>query len=77
MKCPKCKSENVSVTLEQTTGKTKSRNMGCLWSIGRLCLIFCTCGLWLLVGKRKRSGNIKFKNKTIALCQSCGYKWKI
>ncbi|MGH4125595.1 MAG: hypothetical protein ACREV6_22005 [Clostridium sp.] len=77
MQCPKCKNENVSVTLEQIAGKTKNRNMGCLWSIGRICLILCTCGLWLLIGKRKETGNIKFKNKTIALCQHCGYKWEI
>ncbi|MBK5243344.1 hypothetical protein [Clostridium sp.] len=77
MQCPKCKSENVNTILEQASGKTKNRNMGCLWAIGRFCLIFCTGGLWLLVGKRKRSGNIKFKNETVALCQNCGYKWKI
>ncbi|MBU3126740.1 hypothetical protein [Clostridium tagluense] len=44
MQCPKCKNENVSVTLEQISGKTKHRNTGCLWSIGRFCLILCTCG---------------------------------
>lgn len=77
MNCPKCKSENVSVTLEQISGKTKNRNMGCLWTIVRWTLIICTCGLWLLIGKRKETGNTKFKSKTIALCQNCGYKWGV
>lgn len=52
MVCPKCGSENVLVTTEQTSAKTKGKNMGCLWSLGRMCLIVCTCGLWLLVGKK-------------------------
>jgi len=77
MKCPKCKSENINVTLEQISGKTKNSNMGCLWTVGRWCLIICTCGLWLLVGRRKEKGNIKFKNKTVAICQTCGNRWQI
>lgn len=77
MNCPKCKSENVNVTLEQTSAKTKIRRMGCLWAMGRWMLIMCTFGVWLLIGKRKETGDIKFKNKTIALCQNCGYKWGI
>ncbi len=77
MVCPKCKSENVTVTMEQTGGKTRTRNTGCLWTLGRWFLILCTCGLWLLVGRRKSTGNTKFKNKTVALCQNCGHKWYI
>lgn len=75
MVCPKCKSENVTVTTEQVSAKTKGRGMGCLWSIGRLMLIICTCGLWLLVGKRKGTGKTKIKNKTVCLCQNCAHKW--
>lgn len=77
MQCPKCGSNNVNVQIEQVGGKTKVRKAGCLWSICRACLIFCTCGLWLLIGKRKGTNNTKFKNKTIALCQNCGHKWNI
>ena len=77
MKCPKCNGESVNVTLEQTSGKTKTRRMGCLWAIGRWTLVICTCGLWLLVGKRKETGNVKFNSKTIAICQSCGKRWKV
>lgn len=77
MKCQKCGNENVSVQVEQTGGKTKVRGTGCLWSVGRLCLIICTCGLWLLVGKRKGTNNTNFKNRTVCICQSCGNKWYI
>lgn len=77
MTCPKCKSENVQVTTEQVSAKTKGKAMGCLWQIGRWCLIICTCGLWLLVGKRSGTGKTKIKNQTVAICQDCGYKWKV
>lgn len=77
MKCLKCGSERVNVATEQLSANTKQNKMGCLWTIFRWCLILCTGGLWLLIGKRSGTGNTKFKNQTIALCQSCGHKWKI
>ena len=77
MKCPKCQCENVNVTIEQVSAKTKEKKMGCLWRIGRAFLIIMTCGLWLLVGRRKGTGKTKFKNKTVAICQNCGYKWYV
>lgn len=77
MKCPKCGSENVTVTNEQVSAKTKSSGMGCLWTICRWFLILCTCGLWLLVGRRKGTGKTKFKNITVGICQNCGNKWEI
>ena len=77
MKCPKCGSEEVTVTTEQVSGKTRTIHTGCLWELGRLCLIICTCGLWLLIGKRKETGNTKFKNQTVAICQKCGHKWNV
>ena len=77
MVCPKCNSQNVNVTVVQTNAKTRNRGRGCLWSIGRLTLIICTCGLWLLVGKSKGKGKTKFANETQAVCQNCGYRWSI
>lgn len=77
MVCPKCKSENVNVTTEQVSAKTKGKSMGCLWSMCRIFLIICTCGLWLLVGKRKSTSKTKFKNSTVAICQNCGHKWNV
>ncbi len=77
MVCPKCGSENVTVTTEQVSGKTSAKGNGCLWGIGRACLIFCTCGLWLFVGKHRGTGKTKFKNTTVAICQNCGNKWNV
>ncbi|MCQ2016805.1 hypothetical protein [Clostridium butyricum] len=77
MQCKKCGSDNVNVQVEQVGGKTSVRKSGCLWGLGRLFLIICTCGLWLLIGRRKGTNNTKFKNKTVCVCQNCGYKWYI
>jgi len=77
MKCKKCGSENVTVSTEQVGGKTSTKRMGCLWSMGRLALIVCTCGLWLILGKKKETGKTKFKHTTVALCQNCGNKWSV
>lgn len=77
MICPKCGSQTVNVTTEQLSAKTKNKGMGCLWGICRLCLIICTCGLWLLVGRRKGTGKTTIKNHTVAICQNCGNKWEV
>lgn len=70
MKCPKCGSENVSVSTN-TVVLSKSRSF--LWN---LIMTFCTCGFWLiwmLVRKRKEEK----VTETWATCQSCGKRWKI
>lgn len=77
MTCPKCGSENVNVMVEQTGGKTRTRKTGCLWTLARWSLILCTCGLWLLIGRRKETSKTKYKNKTAAVCQGCGNKWYV
>ncbi len=77
MVCTKCGSENVTVTVEQVSAKTKKKSIGCLWSVMRIMLIICTCGLWLLIGRRKGTDNTKFKSNTVAICQSCGNKWVV
>lgn len=75
MKCTKCGSENVMVTVEQVSGKTKTNHTSIVRKFMRFFLILCTCGLWLLVPERKENGKIKFKNKTVCICQDCGNKW--
>lgn len=77
MICPKCGSENVTVTTEQISAKTRAKGKGCLWTLGRWMLICCTAGLWLLIGKRKGKSTTQFKNTTVAICQNCGNKWEI
>lgn len=77
MKCAKCGGEHVKITMQQVGAKTRTKKMGCLWSLGRLFMICMTCGLWLLVGKRHRTGNTKFIHKKYAVCQDCGYSWRV
>ena len=73
MQCPKCNSDNVNVQMVNT--KVKTNNTGILHACGRMMLILCTCGLWLLVPRRKE--NSKVKNCTMAVCQNCGNTWKV
>ncbi len=77
MVCPKCKSENVTIQMVQTGSKSSHKAGGCLWGIGRMTLIICTFGLWLLVGKHKGGSDTKIKNKKIAICQNCSYQWNV
>lgn len=75
--CPKCGSHNVSITMTQTNAKTHTKGNGCLWGIGRALLIFCTCGLWLLVGKHGATSKTSFSNVKTAVCQDCGNHWTV
>lgn len=77
MVCGRCGSDKVSVAVQQVSAVTRTKNTGCLWSIGRGLLIICTLGLWLLIGKRKSKGNTVFINKKQAVCQTCGASWDI
>lgn len=76
MECKKCGSLDLNVTQEQTGGKMRTKNVGCLWSIGRMTLIVSTLGLWLLVGSRKETSHTSFKHQIVAICQNCGNKQK-
>ena len=77
MICPKCSSENVTVSSEQVSAKGSVKGRGCLmWCFHGL-MILCTCGLWLLFIKKKAKTKTKFKHKTVALCQNCGNKWTL
>ena len=70
MTCPKCQSENVNISVNTYT-KSKSRSF--LWN---LLMIFCTCGLWIiwmLIRKKKE----KVITEKTAVCNSCGYSWKV
>lgn len=77
MVCPKCNGNNINVQMVQSSAKSSHNSRGCLWECGRLFLIFCTCGLWLLVGKSKGKSSTKIKSQKMCLCQNCGYSWKI
>ena len=77
VKCAKCGSENVIVTREQVSAKTKTNHVGPLQRLGRAILVICTCGLWLLVPRRKTNSKTKVKNVTVCVCQFCGYSRQV
>ena len=80
MNCPKCKSENVTVELVQTGGKTKKSGNGLgghLNNMARATMAIGTLGMSNLVWKKSKGGEkTKFKNETICICQNCGHTWK-
>lgn len=83
MTCPKCKSENVSIQVI-TESKLVNDHHGLIWWI---CIgWWWACIKWLIftlpalifkvfgIGKRKK---IITKYHKEAICQNCGYSWKI
>lgn len=70
MKCPKCGSENVSVTTN-TVVVSKSRSF--LWNLIMTIFSWGSWLIWMLVRKRKEEK----VTETWATCQSCGKRWKI
>lgn len=70
MKCPKCGSENVSVTTN-TVVVSKSRSF--LWNLIMTIFSLGFWLIWMLVRKRKEEK----VTETWATCQSCGKRWKI
>lgn len=70
MTCPKCKSENVNVSVNTYT---KSQSRSFLWN---LFMIFITGGLWIiwmLIRKKKQ----KVITEKTAVCNSCGHSWRV
>ena len=81
MRCPKCKSNNVSVQAV-TESQLKDKHRGCFWwlCIGWWWLpikwIFLTLPALIVkifVPKRQKLVN---KHISMCVCQSCGYSWK-
>ena len=80
MKCPKCKSMNVTVSMEEVGSKTKKTSVGLGGHINnflRTLLAICTLGISNLIWK-KAKGEAKTKTimKKICVCQDCGYSWE-
>ena len=73
--CPQCGSNNVTFQIVQTGAVTSTKKKGCLFGLGRLILIVCTLGLWLVFGKKKSKSRTKIINRKVAICQNCGYQW--
>lgn len=73
MKCKKCGSENINI---QAITNVKTKHRGCLgWCIWLL-LAVCTFGLILIIPLLTNS-KTKSKTHKEAICQDCGYSWKI
>ncbi len=79
MICPKCNSEHVQVTTEQVSGKTKTRKRGSITNIlyQMTRMFLCVCIVGFFMPKTLSNSKTKFKNATVAICQDCGYKWKV
>ena len=77
MVCTKCKSENVNVTSEQVGGSTSIKKMSIIGWLGYWTLALCTAFLLCLFWRPWGSSKTKIKNQTVAICQSCGNKWKV
>lgn len=70
MNCPKCKSNNVTLSVNNVV-KSQSRSL--IWN---LIMLFLTGGLWIiwmLVRKRKE----KVVMIKTCLCQNCGFSWEM
>lgn len=78
MKCKKCGSENVNV---QAIGIVKNKHHGVMywlcfgWFIDLMLWIFLTMPRLIVAIFRPKG--VKTKVKSYAVCQECGYKWKV
>lgn len=81
MKCPKCKSEDVTIEMVSTAEMTKKRGNGLAGhakNAARGVVAMGTFGMSnLFIKKSKGTNKTKIKNKKVCLCQNCGYDWVI
>lgn len=77
MKCKKCSSENIKIDYVEVSSLTKTNHTSLVRKLARLTFIIATCGLWLLISKRKENSRTKVKNQKKCMCQNCGYSWSI
>lgn len=81
MKCPKCKSTNVTIQLAQAEGKTKKHGNGLMGHANNTARGFAavtTLGMSNLVWKKsKGSEKTKYINQKVCICQECGNSWNI
>lgn len=81
MICPDCGSENVTITIQQVSTKTKKYGNGIggkLNNAARGIVAISTLGASNLVWKKRKGGEKeKIENQKICLCQNCGNSWVI
>ena len=77
MRCPKCFSEKVVI---QAVTETKSKGKGLFYW---LILVWVDLVIWFfafiprLIVAIFRPKKIKSKTSKMAICQACGYSWKV
>nr|DAF65883.1 MAG TPA: RNA polymerase-like protein [Caudoviricetes sp.] len=81
MICPNCGSENVTISMEQVSSKTKKHGNGIgghINNAARGLMAVSTLGMSNLVWKKSKGGEkTVVKNQKICLCQNCGNSWEI
>ena len=81
MFCPKCGSDNVTVSIQQASTKTKKHGNGFgghMNNMARGLTAACTLGISNLVWKKSKGGEKTVITKEkVCLCQNCGNSWII
>lgn len=71
--CPRCNGSNILI---QSVTEVSTKHRGCLgWALWIL-LAFLTFGLILIIPALTNS-KVKSKNRSEAVCQSCGNRWRV
>ncbi|NLT38862.1 MAG: hypothetical protein GXX89_00205 [Clostridiales bacterium] len=73
MTCRRCGSQNVAV---QAVTNVRTKHRGCIGWAFWILLACCTVGLILIIPALTNS-RTKSKTHTEAVCQACGYRWKV
>lgn len=81
MICPNCGSDNVTISMQQVSSKTKKQGNGIgghLNNAARGFVAMSTLGLSNLVWKKSKGGEKTIvENVKVCLCQKCGSSWEI
>lgn len=81
MQCMRCASNNITVEVMQSGGRTRQHGTGLGGNMNNAARGFTavsTFGMSNLVWKKsKGTEKMKFKMQKIAICQGCGHDWAI
>ena len=81
MFCPQCRSQNIAIQFVETGSSTKKKGNGLggnAYNMTRGIMAISTLGLSnLVMPKAKGKNKTKTKNEKMAICQSCGYSWRM
>lgn len=79
LRCPKCRSTDVSVQMMETGSRTSKSGNGLgghTWNAARGVMAISTLGLSnLVVPKAKGKAKTKIQMQKVAVCQHCGHDW--